>query len=412
MNNIIKNVLLGLLGLQACIVVLEILFCLFSLLMNKKGNVFLTEYILENEKQNVIMEVILRQMIRCCFLLLRIFSGVFMIIFVDSIDLIEDDINPSISFGEERIYLISPNTTVRKPYLQCFLRTLSLEILSFLDSEENVLLFLAYFYFYSTYTDFLLNPLAIPLMLILPYIYRKTNIKLYMKYRLLKPLVFINYSLALFYGLKAALFLNKKLEYHNLQQHLHILFEFFDKNGFIRTFCTKENSKCLGIEILTISKIAYVHLIGDIEALPDNELLGLLYKQIGLNHKIIEKLLLWLIFIFLEILIEISALKMVKELIVKRYSRIGRFFIVYLLLQISIIPYLTCVKNIFLHNFEYKSDEYAYKMTNVYDLKTVYCKQFFLNEDWMSISLPFNLFYDSKPSINRKLDQIIQSSIK
>ncbi|EOB13148.1 hypothetical protein NBO_155g0001 [Nosema bombycis CQ1] len=454
MNKALKTIAMALIGVQYFIILFELGTCTLNMIIGKTNFEISNSFLSEENSVKILSNLRQNQIYRCICLFLKTSLSIFFIIFVDSLDflfkkkIISDNIE--ISYVDEIITLdkefdmkeqadnntqsenfiaeqenneiqfedfiaeqendnIERDKLAKSNFLLKLMINFSGFIISLLQSEENILLWLSHLYIYTMYIEYLFNIKTALAILIFPYFYKKLNLNLYLRYRYNKPLIFLVFIVLFKSILSFISHFTKKLKFIRRDELPDEIQNYFNnRNNYV--LIALESSDKLNLELYSIYKFVYVHLIGDIDKLTAGEQMALFERQIRNNKVRFKVLIIKLISFIVTIVSQVLFIRYGRGLFVKNFTKIGEYFVGYMVLNISMFIILNFICNYFYHKIEYDLDFNTTDLNKNEDLASVLCKQAVFNNEYVSFTRLFGIFYDQTPSFIKRCKRLMSKN--
>jgi hypothetical protein len=168
-----------------------------------------------------------------------------------------------------------------------------------------------------------------------------------------------------------------------------------------------ETSDKLNLELYSIYKFVYVHLIGDFDKFTAGEQMALFERQIRNNKVRFKMLIIKLISFIMTIASQLLFIRYGRGLFVKNFTKIGEYFVGYMVLNISMFIILNFICNYFYHKIEYELDFNTTDLKKNEDLVSVLCRQAVLNGEYVYFTRLFGIFYDQTPSFIKRCKRLM-----
>ncbi|EOB15239.1 Zn-dependent protease [Nosema bombycis CQ1] len=430
------------------VVVIEIVRCVLALYTMKFGNNYLDSFVIEKNYELKIREIIKRKILYASIRLIKVLGYFFLIYFISLLDevksnenvnnvVIESPINEEIEnvVGNENVSNVVNNVVIEPPINEenfaihfgdqteiigdkeqippskheiLEKRSLITKLLSFLHTEDNILLFVSYVFFVLTYAPHFFTYFPLPILLLfIPYGFFKMNMRLYIKYKYAKCFFFSVYTtlLLVIFGIISE---GKVRSFFDNGQSLpKEIYKYFKERGYDITVEHSE-AEYINVGIVNFFKNVYIRIMGNFHILKLKEQTAVLYHEIGHveNNSLIYRLLVTKFSTVMMMVIEVLLLKMNRKIISQKISKYGSYFLTFIILQMTILPFNNVMCNYFSQLDEYLADLFSKKHINPQFLGSALCEIILHSRASMEFSKLFSYFYSTHPSLQDRLKEL------
>jgi hypothetical protein len=138
--------------------------------------------------------------------------------------------------------------------------------------------------------------------------------------------------------------------------------------------------------------------------------MALFERQIRNNKVRFKKLIIKLLSFIVTIASQVLFIRYGRGLFVKNFTKIGEYFVGYMVLNISMFIILNFICNYFYHKIEYDLDFNTTDLNKNKDLASVLCRQAVFNNEYVSYTRLFGIFYDQTPSFIQRCKRLMSKN--
>ncbi|KAF9763967.1 Protease HtpX like protein [Nosema granulosis] len=430
MDKKFRNFFYIMLVIYISIILVEVNRCVTFTINKRLGNQYLEEFIEKNDYRNNLDIAITSQLRNCLYLLVKNGGYLFLIYLISRLDKLEDSEEQSnvplsipdeqqttrrnfdIHYGDiietaeidennQKVILIEneEHKIKEKPLIS--------KLFLLLDTEEKILLFVSYFYIWVTFLPYFWTLKHIPLLVLGPYIFLKMNMKLYIKYKYAKCFFFSVYMalLALLYGISKNIFKSSVVD--NGKSLPKEIYNYFINKGMDLTVERVVSDK-VNVGIFAIMKNVFIMIYGDLNILTKKEQTAVFYHEIGHveNKSLMYRMLVSKFVSIVAMLLEILFLKANRTIISDKISKYGRWFLIFICVQMSLLPPLLALNNFYSQLDEFEADKFSSKMIDSKYLASALSKLILHSKSYIDFSVVYSCFYRTHPSLINRLERL------